>query len=156
MSKLKSQQEIKRLPLSDWDIFPWPKEMYQKHEEDFKFILKEYREIKSKCGNDATYARWKWIEMKGGVSIRKNDYGIDEIFVNQSNYGRYSGMFDRFDDWLSFKEKGSMSETERGDKIKSIFFGIKKPTMLIPQNVKNRSDEDISIEEMKENALNNF
>ena len=156
MSKLQNQKEIARLPLSDWDIFPWSKEMYQRHEQEFQNILKEYREIKAINGGNAIMARNVWTERKGGIVI------IDDTEIHATlKYQTISNTFDRFSEWLSFKEKREMTPEQMKAKIDEIKVGMKKADFSIPKEVMAGAERDVSTEEMKldditQHALNNF
>ncbi len=161
MSKIQKEQQKAFLPLSDWDIFPWTQDMYQKHENEFKVILGEYRAMRIKHNDDAKMARWRWIESKGGMRMVEDIYGILQPHVFVDKYPHFSNMFERFDDWLSFQEKRNMAHEVRGQMIRSIFTGMKKPSMSIPQGVRDGSERDVANEEQKiddmtKDALNNF
>lgn len=161
MSKVTKEIQKNHIPLSEWDIFPWSKEMYEQHELDFQKILVEYREMRIKYNDDARMARWRWIESKGGMKMVVDIYGILQPHAVEEKYFYLSNMFERFDDWLSFQEKKAMSQEARSETIRSIFSGTKKPSLSIPQIIKEGSDRDViyentKIDEVTEHALNNF
>jgi len=125
MSKLKNNKDLVLQPLSDWDIYPWDNEMYKKHESDFKKILMEYREQKMFCNNDTKMARWRWIENKSGMSIKKDEFGFYIPNVIVSKYQNISNMFERFNDWLSFREKIENTPEQLHSKRSAIINDIK-------------------------------
>lgn len=153
---IKKEQDVARLPISDWDIFPWSKEMYERHESDFQRILLEYRAMRVKYNDDARMARWRWIESYGGLKMILDNYGILQPNVSAERYQHYSDMFERFDDWLSFKEKREMSVEEQKTKIDAMKSGIKPVNFSIPKKIIEGMERDISNDEITQDALDNF
>ena len=151
MSKIKKEQNT-YIPLTDWDVSPWSKEMYDRHEVELKKIHQEYKALKHAFNNDARMARWRWIERRGGLVMRLDNFGTLQPYIREDKYVHLSNMFDKFTEWLSFKEKKEISQEERSLVVREIFTGMKKPTMKVPVNIIAESNE----EEMIKDALNNF
>lgn len=111
MSKIQKTEYPRQIPISDWHKDVWDKSDYDRHEREFEVILQEYRSIKNQFPEPRLWLL-KWLEQKNVVTIRKYDFAVKD------NYKMYSNMFDRFTEWLSFREK-----------IEASFRGITLPTL---------------------------
>lgn len=152
--KLQKQQTV-FLPLSDWDIFPWTKEMYQRHAVELQKILLEYREIKN-LNDNAIMARYVWLEKKGAVILYKKEDGGFDVNIVIEKYPHFSNMFSVFDDWLSRKERIELTNEQARAKIEGIRAGMKTVDFSIPKSILDGAERDVSNDEMTQDALNNF
>lgn len=162
MSKIKKQQQIVSLPLSDWDNPVWTRDMYKKYENEFQVILGKYRKIRSTT-KSAIDSRWKWIESEGGESLQKNEYGIFEPKIMESRYAMISNKFSRFTEWLSFKERTENTpeklQTMRNEISREIKAFASRTDFGIPKEIIEGAERDIQFENEKDivqSALNNF
>lgn len=156
MSKVQKQSIVSNMIFSDWDISPWNKETYEKHEKDFQNILIEYTNLKKNNENNSITARWKWLESKGAIKLVMGTNQTVSPHAIVDKFQHFSNMFDRFSDWLSFKERRELSieeQQKRRDEIKS---GVKKIDFSIPKSIMEGMERDISNDEMTQNALSNF
>ncbi len=151
MKKQETSQQT-HTPFTDWDIFPWSKEMYQKYESDFQIILKEYRDLKAINGNNAILARKVWLERKGGTIINNNE------IMCREKYQHFSNMFSHFSEWLSFQERKNMSEEQIRTKIDGLKFDIKKLDFSITRPIiqTEKQKQEDTIDPIIQDALDKF
>jgi len=95
MAKISQSPPVIYIPPSDWEKDIWNEDDYKRHGHEFENILTEYRDIRSKNGDKAIEARNEWMKRKGALT----ENGVT------SEYLKYRSMFDRFAEWLAFKER---------------------------------------------------
>src|SRR5690348_14929494 len=84
----------------------WSTTDYKSHEEEFKKMLVEYHEIRKLAGDSATLARWMWLEKQGATAPLQITGGVlIDPRIRPSSYPMYAAKFDRFTEWLAFKER---------------------------------------------------
>ena len=101
MSKYQKQQQ--NTPTKSHYEEQWTFTDYFNHDDEFNGILTEYRELLKIAKGSAVMTRWLWLEKQGVVKMTERN-GVVEPLI-KSGYQTESARFDRFTEWLSFKEK---------------------------------------------------
>lgn len=159
MGKIK-KEEIVKLPQSVWEKDYWNEWDYKAHEEDFKKIYGEYKNLRKIYDDDARMARWRWIESKGGLIMKSEKIGdkFVDIPYKKETYNYYANMFSKFDDWLYFKEQKENTPEQLQAMKNKIFEGVQKIDFSIPKSIRERANIEVQNveDEMTKDALDNF
>src|SRR5690242_5485839 len=118
MPKITKEQEQYFLPKSDWELDYWTKNLYDKHASEFKIWIDEYHRLREAYGDDTRMARWRWLEIKGGVCMKYDSKRSISPAAILEKYPTVSAMFDRMMEWVSFKEKMTLTTELRKEEIK--------------------------------------
>ena len=100
---MRKKEEAKpKIPKSRYEE-QWSFQDYKDNEPEFKQMAVEMKECLDHEHGSVVMARWLWLEKQGAVKLTAINGNFEPLA--RKDYSMMSAKYDRFTEWLAFREK---------------------------------------------------